>query len=105
MQFWSRSSKLYSPPFISSNFSLGEQEAVSDKQSMSKNQYLATQEVCDETSMVAYNLIGHLLEEFAKREGLDLDWRDSLYLRGDNSVEEDSQGIGSIIFFFPVLSS
>jgi hypothetical protein len=89
-----------SPPFISSNFSLGEQEAVNDKQSTSKNQYLATQEVCDETSMVAYNLIGHLLEEYAKREGLDLDWRDSLYLRGDNSVEEDSQGIGSIIFFF-----
>lgn len=89
-----------SPPFISSNFSCGERKAVNDEQSTSKNQYLAIQEVCDETSVVAYNLIGHLLEEFAKTEGLDLDWRESLYLRGDNSVEEDSQGIGSTIFFF-----
>jgi hypothetical protein len=90
-----------SSPLISSNFSCGEQKDVNDKQSMCKNQYLAIQEVCDETSMVAYNLVGHLLEEFAKREGLDLDWRDRLYLRGDNSIEEDSQGIRSAIFFFP----
>ncbi|KAF5465799.1 hypothetical protein F2P56_015773 [Juglans regia] len=78
------------PPFISSNFSCGEQTANDDKQSKCKNQYLAIQEVCDETSMVAYNLIGHLLEKLAQTEGLDLDWRDHLYLRGDNSMEEDS---------------
>lgn len=87
------------PPFISSNFSCGEEIADNDKQSKCKNQYLAIQEVCDETSMVAYNLIGHLLEKLAQTEGLDLDWRDHLYLRGDNSMEEDSLGIGSTIPF------
>ncbi len=86
------------PPFIS-NLSCENPQAMNDKQSTFKNQYLAIQEVCDETSMVAYNLIGHLLEGFAKIEGLDLDWRDSLYLRGDNSIEEDSQGIRSTFFF------
>lgn len=76
-----------------SNFSCGKHKAVNDKQGTCTNQYLAIQEVCDETSLVAYNLIGHLLEEFAIREGLDLDCRDSFYLRGDSSIEENSQGI------------
>lgn len=61
------------------------------KQGTSRNQYLAIQEVCDETSMVAYNLIGHIMEGFSQREGLGLDHE--LYLRGGKSIPEDSQGL------------
>lgn len=92
------------PPPSVSNLSCVNPKATNGKQSTCKNQYLAIQEVCDETSMVAYNLIGHLLEEFAQVEGLDLDWRDTLYLRGDNSIEVDSKGMRSTFFsfwFFP----
>ena len=63
------------PPPTVSNLSCGNPNATNGKLSTCKNQYLAIQEFCDETSMVAYNLIGHLLEEFAQVEGLDLDWR------------------------------
>lgn len=81
-----------STPFISLKVSLGEQKAANDKQRSCKNQYLAIQELCDETSMIAYNLVGHLLDGFARAEGLELDWRESLYLRGGDSIEEDFQG-------------
>lgn len=70
------------------------------KQTTYKNQYLAIQEVSDETSMIAHNIVGHMLEAFAQIEGLDLDWDDSLYLRGDCATQEDSQGIWTILFFF-----
>ncbi|CAB4289631.1 unnamed protein product [Prunus armeniaca] len=63
-------------------------EDTYEKQTTCKNKYLAVQEVCDETSIVAYNLIGHVLEEFAKTEGLDLNWDDTLYLRGDCATQE-----------------
>lgn len=56
-----------------------------------RNRFLAVQEICDETSMVAYNFIGHLLYEFAQMDGLDLDRIDELYLKGDKSIPEDSQ--------------
>ncbi|KAF2300312.1 hypothetical protein GH714_011663 [Hevea brasiliensis] len=49
------------------------------------------QEVCDETSMVAYNLIGCMMEKFAQEEGLNLDWSDSSYLRGDYSSQENEE--------------
>ncbi|XP_021820474.1 uncharacterized protein LOC110762180 isoform X1 [Prunus avium] len=63
-------------------------EDTHEKQTTCKNKYLAVQEVCDETSIIAYNLIGRVLEEFAKTEGLDLDWDDTLYLRGDCATQE-----------------
>ncbi|KAG2727712.1 hypothetical protein I3760_01G170300 [Carya illinoinensis] len=87
------------PLFISSKFSCGEQTANNDKQSKCKNQYLAIQEVCDETSMVAYNLIGHLLEKLAQTEGLDLDWRDHLYLRVGKEEQNLSEAYdgGSVV--------
>jgi len=56
------------------------------------NKYLALQEACDMTSLVSYHLIGHVLDEFANMGGLDLDWTDVLYLRGDNSIRKDSEG-------------
>ncbi|KAI4331875.1 hypothetical protein L6164_016827 [Bauhinia variegata] len=61
------------------------------KDSLSKNKYLAVQDVCDNTSMLAYNLIGHLMEEFAKLEGLSLNQSQNFYLRRDKQTE-DVQG-------------
>ncbi|XVE84461.1 hypothetical protein DITRI_Ditri17bG0015700 [Diplodiscus trichospermus] len=63
----------------------------SNKSSTCRNQYLTIQEACDETSLVAYNLIGRLLEKFAKEQDMDLDWSDNLYLRGDSSIQEHTQ--------------
>lgn len=57
------------------------------------NQYLAIQDVCDKTSVVAYNLVGHMLKEFTRMKGLDLDWRDDFYLRHNFPDEDDSEGI------------
>ncbi|XP_038890247.1 uncharacterized protein LOC120079870 isoform X2 [Benincasa hispida] len=59
------------------------------KPSTFKNQYLMVQEACDETSMIAYNFIGRLLEEFARSEGVELDWCANLYLSSNSSIEED----------------
>ncbi|KAL1191183.1 hypothetical protein V5N11_014246 [Cardamine amara subsp. amara] len=54
-----------------------------------KNHYLAVQEISDETSLVAHNLIGRLLEKFADREGLDLEADESSYLGGESRLQED----------------
>ncbi|KAK9288207.1 hypothetical protein L1049_016656 [Liquidambar formosana] len=80
-----------SPDLFSIDFSCGEAQFMPKKQGTCRNQYLSIQEACDETSMVAYRLIGHILEEFAQIEGSNLDLNDELYLRGDNSIPEDSQ--------------
>ncbi|KAJ1410472.1 hypothetical protein SESBI_21973 [Sesbania bispinosa] len=65
-----------------------EAESMATKYSACKNQYLAAQDACDKTSMLAYNLIGHMLEEFAVIEGLELDSSKSLYLRGDSQIDD-----------------
>lgn len=65
-----------------------EKEPMPTKCSECKNQYLAIQDACDKTSMLAYNLIGHLLEEFVMIEGLDLNLSKSLYLTGNNRIED-----------------
>lgn len=66
---------------------------MNNMQCKTRNGYLAVQEICDETSLVAYDFIGHLLNEFVKTDGLDLDRLDELYLRGGKSILEDPQGI------------
>lgn len=58
-----------------------------------ENQYLAMQDICDETSLVAYQLIGRLLEEFLQIQGVHLDTNMMLYLRGGASIPADFQGI------------
>ncbi|KAM7273969.1 hypothetical protein ACFE04_028633 [Oxalis oulophora] len=50
------------------------------------NQYLAIQDVCDQTGIFAYDLIGRVMEGFAREEGLDLTLRDSC-----KSVEESRE--------------
>ncbi|XP_057958017.1 uncharacterized protein LOC131150947 isoform X2 [Malania oleifera] len=73
--------------FVSAN----EEKILPDNKSMSRNEYLAFQEVCDKTSMVAYHLIGRSLELFALREGFDLDFSAESYLRGNFLISEDFQ--------------
>ncbi|RDY12660.1 hypothetical protein CR513_02473, partial [Mucuna pruriens] len=70
------------------NFFPKEKEPMPTKYSACKNQYLAIQDACDKTSMLAYNLIGHMLEEFVIIEGLDLNLSKSLYLSGNNRIED-----------------
>ncbi|KAJ0078660.1 hypothetical protein Patl1_22416 [Pistacia atlantica] len=67
---------------------LVDEDIKPSKQSRRRNQYVAIQEICDETSLVAYNVIGHMLEKFAKEEEIDLDCNDSSYLRGNSSIQE-----------------
>ncbi|CAH2079597.1 unnamed protein product [Thlaspi arvense] len=76
-QFSSRS--LFSVENIQSDDHHGEQNPLR----RNKNQYLAVQEICDETSLVAHNLIGRLLEKFADREGVELEADERSYLRGE----------------------
>ncbi|XP_010528718.1 PREDICTED: uncharacterized protein LOC104805724 [Tarenaya hassleriana] len=59
-----------------------------------QNQYLTVQEVSDETSMVAYNLVGHLLEKFADGKGLELGENDRAYLGGGDSTFRGNEGGG-----------
>ncbi|XP_020217446.1 uncharacterized protein LOC109800927 [Cajanus cajan] len=58
------------------------------KYSACKNHYVSAQDACDKTSMLAYNLIGHMLKEFAIIEGQDLNLSKSLYLSGSNHIED-----------------
>jgi hypothetical protein len=51
--------------------------------------------------MVAYNLIGYLMEGLARKEGLDLDLGDISYLRGDKSSKEN-QGSELVFSFFQI---
>ncbi|KAK8549237.1 hypothetical protein V6N13_008914 [Hibiscus sabdariffa] len=76
---------------ISSNFQSGKETFVDNKTSTHRNRYLAIQEACDEASLVAHNLIGRLLEKFAKEHDLDLDWSDNLYLGADSSTQQHTQ--------------
>jgi len=69
-----------------------DKEPVPSKYSACKNQYLAIQDACDKTSMLAYSLVGHMLEEFVKTEGKDLSLSKSLYLSGNIPIE-DVEGI------------
>lgn len=72
------------------NFSFGEaKEMDENKQTTCKNRYLAIQVACDETSMVAYNLIGHVLKELGDKEGLDLDSNCSSNLDDDCENKEE----------------
>ncbi|KAI3932465.1 hypothetical protein MKW92_035257 [Papaver armeniacum] len=59
------------------------------------NKYLAIQEICDNRSLGAHNLIGRLLEKLLDEEGADLDGSKRLYLRGGRSDhQEDCAGTG-----------
>ncbi|XP_071698253.1 uncharacterized protein [Rutidosis leptorrhynchoides] len=63
-----------------SSHDMSESGLMFGDQSMCKNQYLAVQGACDETSMVAYNLIGRMLSDFVQKEGCEVDSGDMSYL-------------------------
>ncbi|TMX00587.1 hypothetical protein EJD97_000502 [Solanum chilense] len=72
------------PKFTSSKCS--EEKSVSlHRQNLSRNQYLLIQEGSDETSMVAYSLVGCILNKFAQMDGLQLSEDDVSYLQGNTS--------------------
>ncbi|CAI0436272.1 unnamed protein product [Linum tenue] len=77
--------------------SRGEESGPSN-QTLCNNLYLDVQEASDETSLVAYNLIGSLLAEFTLEDRLDLDYTDG-YLRGNYSYQRDA-GIEVFSFLF-----
>ncbi|CAL1354063.1 unnamed protein product [Linum trigynum] len=68
--------------------SRGEESGPSN-QTLGNNLYLDVQDASDETSLVAYNLIGSLLAGFTLEERLDLDYADG-YLRGNYSYQQDA---------------
>ncbi|KAJ4827373.1 hypothetical protein Tsubulata_014967 [Turnera subulata] len=76
------------PSLSSFDFLFNGKNSASDGQSRCNNQYLGVQEVCDATSMVAYNLIGRIMEGLAQDEGIDLDSDHCSYLQGDYSAQE-----------------
>lgn len=87
-----------SPDSATSNFSCGEVNFMHDDQGRIRNQYLAIQEASDETSIVAYGLIGRLLENFAHRDGMDLDGGAISYLRDSNPFPKNSKGMWNTLF-------
>ncbi|CAA0834467.1 Unknown protein [Striga hermonthica] len=78
------------PNCVSSEFLL-ETDIVS-QHSRSCNKYLQVQEACDASSMVAYRFVGRLLDKLANIERLELYEGDRLYLGGDSSGVDDSEG-------------
>ncbi|XP_024014687.1 uncharacterized protein LOC18022819 [Eutrema salsugineum] len=54
-----------------------------------KNQYLAVQKICDDTSLFAYNLIGRVVEKIADREGIELKADQRSYLAGKSRLQEN----------------
>lgn len=76
-----------------STFSSNYLHKNSQEQSTCGNRYLSIQEVCDQASMVVYNLIGQFLDKLAEDQNIELHSKDRLYLRGDrdSSRQEGSQ--------------
>lgn len=57
----------------------------------------SVQEVCDETALVAYKLIGSMLDKLLKTEGIDADMLTRSHLNGGLPVPADLQGTEVII--------
>ncbi|CAA2979284.1 Hypothetical predicted protein [Olea europaea subsp. europaea] len=62
-----------------------------NNQSKKVNQYLEVQDACDKTIMVAYDLIGCILDEYSKIEDRELYQGDKSYLRNRVSVPQYSE--------------
>lgn len=89
--------------FFPFNLSSMEPKGFNANKTSNSNRYLAIQDVCDGTSMIAYNLIGQMLEEFTWTQGLGLDWTGTFYLAHNFPDKKDSQGIETTLFFFSPL--
>lgn len=73
--------------YSESNFSCRD---IIDKKRIDGKPFLAIQGASDETSMFAYRLLGHMMDEIAQIEGLPLDLDDVAYLRcGEANWTED----------------
>ncbi|XP_050235538.1 uncharacterized protein LOC126685655 isoform X1 [Mercurialis annua] len=77
---------------FSSHFSLSERlDNNSVEENEITNSYLGVQEVCDETAMIAYKLIGSMMDKFAQEEGLNMKSTDRIYLRGHVPTQENPE--------------
>ncbi|XP_010268262.1 PREDICTED: uncharacterized protein LOC104605271 [Nelumbo nucifera] len=76
---------------VCSSSSNQELNCLNEMQNMTENKYLAIQEISDQTSLLAYKLIGHLLDEFSQIQDVNLDWSKRAYLRGGDFIPADSQ--------------
>ncbi|KNA22740.1 hypothetical protein SOVF_031690 isoform A [Spinacia oleracea] len=56
-----------------------------------RNRYVAIQEVSDQASLVAYQIIGHVLAGFGRMQSLGLNWENESYLRGKYLKSENFQ--------------
>ncbi|KAF5733904.1 hypothetical protein HS088_TW16G00345 [Tripterygium wilfordii] len=84
-------SKMYpgSPAdLVSSSFSSAREKSVSTKRCPPKNLYLSIQAACDGTSLIAYHIIGHIMEGLAKQGSVELDCDYRYYLRGGNPIQK-----------------
>ncbi|XP_016441142.1 uncharacterized protein LOC107766804 isoform X1 [Nicotiana tabacum] len=73
------------PPRYTSEECSEEKNALPRRNNLSRNQYLLIQEASDDTSMVAYSLVGCMLNKFAQLDGLQLSDDDVSYLQGNTS--------------------
>ncbi|XP_019255826.1 PREDICTED: uncharacterized protein LOC109234333 isoform X2 [Nicotiana attenuata] len=73
------------PPRYTSEECSEEKNASPRRNNLSRNQYLLIQEASDDTSMVAYSLVGCMLNKFAQLDGLQLSDDDVSYLQGNTS--------------------
>lgn len=80
------------PPKFTSMECSEEKNVSLHRQNLSRNQYLLIQEASDETSMVAYNLVGCILNKFAQLDGLQLSEDDVSYLQGNTSDPKIFEG-------------
>ncbi|CAL5414120.1 unnamed protein product [Camellia sinensis] len=88
------------PDFVPSNF-LCDQNFMHDNLNSSRNQYLAVLDACDKTSMVAYCLIGCVLDEFAQIEGvciIEMSRAAWLQVAKEKHISYEKEVHGSVIF-------
>ncbi|XP_009617644.1 uncharacterized protein [Nicotiana tomentosiformis] len=73
------------PPRYTSEECSEEKNVSPRRKNLSRNQYLLIQEASDDTSMLAYSLVGCMLNKFAQLDGLQLSDDDVSYLQGNTS--------------------
>ncbi|RZS19528.1 hypothetical protein BHM03_00051927 [Ensete ventricosum] len=57
----------------------------------------SVEEICDGTTLVAYKVIGSMLDKLLKTEGIDADMSTRIYLNSGSSASADLQGAKNIL--------
>ncbi|CAO2832497.1 unnamed protein product [Amaranthus hypochondriacus] len=91
-------SSSFVPPMLHSNSDMtGGLDLPNPMSQYQNNHYVAIQEMCDQASLVAYQVIGQVLMDFGQSEALGLNSESKSYLRHDFARTEHFQesGVGS----------